>query len=548
MASLLAFLAPCLAATDASSVASRLAKEARKAEDLGQLVRAYLLYAEAAARDPKTPAYTIHRESLAPLAKLLTKSNVENVDVSADIKTAEAESAVLEPEPPLDPLSAVESPQSNSLQSTSLQSTSLQSLPHLAPNGSLHDFDLRLDQKAAIFQVARSYGIEVVFDPDFDSKPLGRFHLDQADFLTAMEAITQVTGTFVFPVSPRAMFVARDTEPKRSEFEPVVVVSVPIPDATNPKDIIEAANAIRGVLSLRTVAWDSANNTIVIRDRVTRARIAASVLDALILPRAQLSIEVQILAVDSDVSYHYGAALPTSFPAFNFAHIGAIKSILPDLTNAAALFAFGSGTNFFGLALGNATLFAMYSKSTSHVLYDATIAVGDGETASLHVGDKYPIPTSLYSGFQQSAGSIYNPIGQVTMEDLGLVLKVGARAHGDGDIGLDIDAAYKALGTTVLNTVPSVAQREFKGSVRLREHEYAIIAGMDSDQRTSSRNGLAGLADIPGINQVLAENTRDHKASNTLILIKPTITRLPMSDTISPQYLLGPQHGSRVLL
>ncbi len=535
---LVALATACFGAGDAPSIAARLAKQARQAEKTGRVVRAYLLYTEAAARDPKTPAYAVHREALAGRAKLLMQANVENADVSGDIKAAEAEPGSSESEPPLDSLSSAEEG----------DSSSLQSLPHLAANGTLHDFDLRLDQKAAIFQVARSYGIEAIFDPGFDSKPIGRFQLDHADFLTAMEAATQVTDTFVFPVSAHAMFVARDTEAKRAEFEPVVVLTVPLPESTDPKEIVDAANAIRGAVSLKTIAWDSAARTVVIRDRVTRARIAASLLEALLLPKAQLSIDVQILAVDSDVNYHYGAALPTSFPGYTWAHIGAIQSILPNLSNVGSLLALGSGANFFGLALGNATLFGMYSKSSSRVLYEATVVVGDGQTASLHVGDKYPIPTSLYSGFQQSAGSIYNPIGQVTQEDLGIVLKVGARAHGDGDVSLDLEAEYKALGTTVLNTIPAIAQREFKGSVRLREHECAIIAGMDSDQRSSTRNGLAGLANIPGIDQLFAENTRDHKTSKTLIVIKPTITRLPMSDIISPQYLLGPAHGTRVLL
>jgi hypothetical protein len=36
--------------------------------------------------------------------------------------------------------------------------------------------------------------------------------------------------------------------------------------------------------------------------------------------------------------------------------------------------------------------------------------------------------------------------------------------------------------------------------------------------------------------------------SDTLLVIKPTITRLPMSAQISPQYFLGPERGERVLL
>ena len=37
-------------------------------------------------------------------------------------------------------------------------------------------------------------------------------------------------------------------------------------------------------------------------------------------------------------------------------------------------------------------------------------------------------------------------------------------------------------------------------------------------------------------------------SSSTLVVIKPTITRLPMSNTVTPQYLLGPVRGERVVL
>ena len=542
------FAAACFAASDAASAAAKLAKEAEKSENAGQLVRAYLLYTAAAIKDPKTPDYAVKREALAPRARLLMQAGVMGAgrmgakagssdDVSADIKNAESNAAPIEPQP----RSEAE------FLSNPTPAESLQPPPHLVLNGSIHDFDLRLDDKTAISQIAQAYGIEAVFDPGFDTRPLGHFQIDHADFAAAMDALTQVTGTFVFPLSPQRIFVARDTEIKRDEFEPVVLLTVPVPDSVEPSEILEAATAVRGALSLKAISWDSVGRNLVIRDRVTKARIAASLVAAIILPKAQISVEIQIVALDSDVSYHYGLGLPTSFPNYNLTHIGAFGSILPDLTNVSALLVLGkAGSNFFGLAIGNATLFATYSKSSSRVLYDATVAVSDGKTASFHVGEQYPIPTSLYSGFAQSTPSIYNPIGQVQMEDLGIILKVGARAHGDGDISLDLEAAYKALGTTIINTVPSIAQREFKGSVRLRQDEYAIIAGMDSDQRSSSRNGLAGIASLPGINQALAENTRDHAKSDTLILIKPTVTRLPISPTISPQYLLGSLRGTRV--
>ncbi|MDQ2774223.1 MAG: hypothetical protein M3Y57_04735, partial [Acidobacteriota bacterium] len=75
---LVALATACFGAGDAQSIAARLAKQARQAEKSGRVVRAYLLYTEAAVRDPKNPAYAIHRGALAGRAKLLMQADVEN--------------------------------------------------------------------------------------------------------------------------------------------------------------------------------------------------------------------------------------------------------------------------------------------------------------------------------------------------------------------------------------------------------------------------------------------------------------------------------------
>jgi type II secretory pathway component GspD/PulD (secretin) len=221
----------------------------------------------------------------------------------------------------------------------------------------------------------------------------------------------------------------------------------------------------------------------------------------------------------------------------------------PSIPNGTIFLPFGGGASLFGLSLADASLFANYSSSKSRVLFDATVVVGDGQTATLHVGDKYPIPTSLYSGAAQSNGAAaYNPIGQVTQEDLGLTLKMGPHVRGDGSIALNLEAAYQALGAIVLNTVPSINERSLKGALTLEEGQWAIVGGMQQDAHTVTRSGFPGLSEIRGLGALFTQTTREHTKSDLLILIKPTVTRLPMSSEISPQFLLGPQRGARVLL
>ncbi len=423
-------------------MAARLAREAREAQNSGQLVRAYLLFAEAAARDPHNPTYRADRDALEPVAKLLTKFKVENANISTDIKAAEKTPDQPDSEP------AIEAGSKRELE----RNEKLQPLPDLRPKSSVADFDLRGDERTLFTQVAAIYGIRAIFDPDLRPEANIHFVITRADFRTAMEALTAATRTFVFPVSERDLFVARNTAAKRAELEPVILLTVPLPNAVDPKDLAEAANAVRGALNMRAMAFDAETRTVLVRDRVTRARVARSLLEALLLPAAQVSIEVQLLTLDSDRSYHYGVALPTSFSLIDFGHIGAFQTTWSAVGNAMNFLAFGGGATLFGVGLTDATLFATYSKSFTSNLYNAIVVVRDGQTADLHVGDKFPIPQSLYTGFQQSGGgSLYNPIGEVTLEDLGLVLKMTPHANGDGDVSLDIEAEYKALGTQTID-------------------------------------------------------------------------------------------------
>ncbi len=534
-AAALAFAAP-----SPVGIAKRLAERARSARDAGDTVRAYLLYNEAARRDPSTPSYAASRDGLAPAVNLLMRTQLEEPVIAADIARIEKEEADAEaaanPPPP----------------GTEELHRSLASYPHVTAKDIRRDFDIKGDEISLIQQVGAAYGVRVAWDPQLDSKSGLQMQITQADFRTALEALTNVTNTFVFPISTNTLYFARDSETKRNEFEPMILLSVPLPDSLGEKDLVDVANAVRGVLNLRQFGWDSVSRTVFIRDRVSKALAARTLLESLLLPKAQVEIEVEVLTLDASTNYHYGISPPTSATFFNFGplNMGSLASAtaLAAVAQFAQLFGLGHGYSLFGIGVGPATLFGSYTKSVGTTRYDATLVTTDGLPATAHYGEKYPIAQSLYSGFSQSASTIYNPVPQVQQEDLGLALKITPHVNGEGSVMLDVDAEYKSLGTTTIDTVPSINQRKFVGNVTLRAGEWAVLAGLDQDSIIRSRDGLAGLNEIPGLNQLLSENTRDKEKSETLILIKPHVTRLPMSADISPQILLGPARGFKVLL
>lgn len=93
-------------------VARVLAEKARLGALDGQIVRPYLLYQEAAKRDPDNAFYRQKRNLLEPTARMLIDRNEETADISEDIRAAEhgdtvpsaPSISVFKPSPPVKPV------------------------------------------------------------------------------------------------------------------------------------------------------------------------------------------------------------------------------------------------------------------------------------------------------------------------------------------------------------------------------------------------------------------------------------------------------------
>ena len=177
-------------------------------------------------------------------------------------------------------------------------------------------------------------------------------------------------------------------------------------------------------------------------------------------------IEVEFLDVsDSDI-VNYGFNVTNQFPAIYLGQI--LNNMVSFPSGVTALLSFGGGKTLIGL--GVAQVDAMFNQSVSSArnLYRAQARSVNGQPATFHVGEKYPIITQQYAG-NVAAGqqaNVYAPPPSFTYENLGLEVKVTPHVHGDDGVTLAVETTFELLAGSAVNSIPVIGRRELTTQVR----------------------------------------------------------------------------------
>jgi general secretion pathway protein D len=513
----------CLVTGAWATEASDLYRDGRRAEKAGHIAQAYLLYSEAAALDPGNHLYWLRSEALKTRATMEGKVVPQLASAAAlpEIPTDEADTTIeaataqdlAEARKPLPPT-------------------------RLKAQAGRKDFDVKGDAKVLFQAAAKAFGLDCVFDGDYQAGKTIRFRIDQADYREALHALEAATGSFLVPISERLFLVVKDTPQKRKEEEPFVAVLIPVPEATSTQDLTAMITAVQQSCGIQKVGWDSQRNMVVMRDAISKILPARQLFEDLLYPRPQIQLEMTMLEVDKNDMVEYGLTLPNSFPiAFFTTLLHNVPSIPSSLSGMLLI---GGGQSMIGLGIVNSMLVATLSRSDSRNLLHATLRSIDNQPATLHIGQKYPILTSSYVGTSGVAGAgVVQPAPSFTFQDLGLSLKVTPHVHGTEEVTLSLEAEFKLLAGAALNGIPVISNRSLKSDVTLKMGEWAVVAGLMEDQDARTIAGIAGIANIPLLGPLMRTTTHNKESDQVVILLKPTLVTPPPDQGLTHVFRMG---------
>ena len=503
--------------------AAALAKKAKKAAKSSQEAQAYLLYSEAAALEPKNKKLKDKMEALQSRAALQSKPALPG-------------SANTEPPVFLDPADVFDSVTAREF----ARDRQPQGLPELKAKSGTEDFDISGNARAVFDQVAQRFGLETVYDGDYPAAGQQiRLRISGIDYREALHDLEAMTGSFVVPLAPRLFLVAQDTPQKRNDLEQTIAITIPVPEALTTQELTEIAQAVKQATNIDKLAWDTKESAVVIRDRISRVLPAEALFEQLFAWRSEVLVEVEFLEVsDSDI-LNYGFNITTSIPV---AYLGQIlNNAITAPSGVAGLLTFGGGKTLFGLGVMQAEAMFNESISSTRTLYRAQVRSVDSQPVTFHVGRKYPVITQGYFGGASTSqqGTVFQPPPSFTYEDLGVELKITPHVHGVDGITLAIESKYELLTGGDVNGIPIIANRSLNNQVRLRDGEWAVVAGITGRTDSKTQSGFWGLANLPLIGNLFKQTSKDKERQNLLIAIRPHLLSLPPDQMATPRVRVG---------
>jgi general secretion pathway protein D len=439
---------------------------------------------------------------------------------------------------------------------------------HLQPKPDLATFRYRGDVRGLFTELATAYGVTVQFDDPLPTKPV-RFYLEKVDFFTALDLASRVSGTMWTPLAAHQFLVASDKTDNHHQYDRMSLATFVVPSSvTSPQEASELVLAFRNICDFQKVSSGQSGSFEV---HAPQEMIAAcsKLLQQLTDSRPQVMLDIQIFQISHNLTRNIGVHIPDTFNLYNIpagalAALGgqSIQSLINQLISSGGinqagssalsgllaqlqggqnsifsqpLATFGNGLTFSGLSIDQLAFNLSVNESWTRELSHMTLQASQGNEASFHIGERYPILNASYAPIYNSPQiaqvlgnqSYVPPFPSVSYEDLGLNFKAKPVVHRDGDVSMSVEMQVRSLTGQSSNGVPVIANREYQGSIRLTDGEPAVVAGEISTSDMRSMSGIPGLGQIPLLNQAMVDNTRTEEDDELLIVITPHVVINP---------------------
>ena len=186
--------------------------------------------------------------------------------------------------------------------------------------------------------------------------------------------------------------------------------------------------------------------------------------------------------------------------------------------------------------------------SATRTLANPHLRTAEGMTATARFGEEVPVPVTTFAPI--AAGGVNTqPITSFTYRNVGVNIDITPRLHHDDDVTLALKVTLSSLGTTTgFGGLPTFGNREINTTIRLKDGETNMLAGLIRDEERTVMSGIPGLSDVPMIGRLFASNHKETLQTDIILTLTPHIVRvLDVTEADLRSFRLGRESGATSL-
>jgi general secretion pathway protein D len=363
-------------------------------------------------------------------------------------------------------------------------------------------------------------GITILFDEDFKSKKIS-IDLENVTFKDALEKLLLVSGLYYKVLDGQTILIIPDNQTKRREYEELILKTFFISNG----DVNQIQGLLRTLAEINVIAVNPNLNTIIVRGSPQKVGIAEKIIASQDKSNAELLIDVEILEVNRTRMREYGIELSNYYVTQYLAPGSSSLNTSSSLVRGHMFYTINSSDFLFSLPSVSYRLLETDAKSK--VVAKPQLRVVDGETVSVRLGDKVPLPMTTFVPIA-AGGPSQQAITSYQLYDVGINMDLTPRVHHNGDITLKKKFELSFITTPGTTTMPpTIGNRTVTTIIRLKDNETGLLAGLLRDSERKTWGGLPALRDIPILNWIFGKTRNEIEQTDIVLTLTPRITRMP---------------------
>ena len=355
--------------------------------------------------------------------------------------------------------------------------------------------------------MGRGAGVNFVFDKDVRGDAKVTIFLKDVTLDEAMRVILATQQLERKLLNDRSVLIYPATAAKQREHQELVTRSFYLNNA----DVKQAQALVRMMAKTRDVFIDERLNLLVARDTPEVIAMVEQLIYSLDLPEPEVMLDVEVLEVSTDRTAELGLQPGTDI---QYAQPGA-PALVPWSSR-------GSFTTLVTNPLLTARLKG--SASTTNTLANPKLRARNREKARIQIGDKVPVFTSTSTANVGVSTA-------VTYLDVGIKLEVEPTVQLNNEVVMKVNLEVSTLGAKESSggTQPAsayrIGSRNASTSLRLRDGETQVLAGLIKAEDGKGVNGLPYLSEAPLLGRLFGVHTDNRSKTEIVLLITPRVLR-----------------------